>query len=63
MNETKSEAIGLRVKKSLKMTLNKIAEKETRSVSQQVEHFVKEGIKDYLEKNPELKEQLNSNSD
>jgi|MTBAKSStandDraft_2_1061841.scaffolds.fasta_scaffold05383_3 hypothetical protein len=63
MNENKSVAIGLRVKKSLKLALNKIAEQETRTVSQQVEHFVKQGIEDYLKNHPEFQKQLSLNND
>lgn len=50
----KNQAIGLRVAKSLKEDLGRIAARETRSVSQQVEHFVKQGIKKYLIDNPEF---------
>lgn len=55
MSKRKSEQIGLRVEESLKKTLEKIAYRETRTVSQQVEHFVKQGLKDYFKKNPNFK--------
>jgi hypothetical protein len=48
----KNQAIGLRIPESLKETLGLIAEKETRSVSQQAEHFIKQGIEKYREDNP-----------
>jgi hypothetical protein len=48
----KNQAIGLRVPESLKETLGMIAEKETRSVSQQAEHFIKQGIEKYVQENP-----------
>jgi hypothetical protein len=63
MGEKKAQAIGLRVGESLKKTLNEIAKKETRSVSQQVEHFVKLGIEEYLKKNPEFDQKQKSSSD
>lgn len=54
MRSRKEQVIGLRVEKSLKNTIAKIAGKETRSISQQVEHFVKLGIEDYLKNHPDL---------
>lgn len=58
MGTKKSETIGIRVDKSLKETLGRIAGSETRSISQQVEYFVRQGIKEYLKNNPEFKEEL-----
>ena len=54
MVSKKSQAIGFRIEKSLKETIGQIAKKETRTVSQQVEHFVKQGIAKYREENPEV---------
>ena len=59
----KTQTIGLRVEESLKETLGKIAERETRSTSQQVEHFVRQGIQEYLKSNPEFKADQAPNSD
>jgi hypothetical protein len=55
MSEKKTEMIALRVPESIKKQLVKIAERETRSTSQQVEHFVRLGIKEYLKTNPDFK--------
>jgi hypothetical protein len=54
MSEKKTEMIAFRVPESIKKQLNKIADRETRSTSQQVEHFVRQGIKEYLKLNPEF---------
>ena len=54
MSEKKTEMIALRVPESIKKQLVKIAERETRSTSQQVEHFVRLGIKEYLKTNPDF---------
>ena len=62
MDTKKSQSIGLRVEESLKETLAIIAKKETRSVSQQVEHFVRQGIREYAKSNPEFDVEQNSNS-
>jgi hypothetical protein len=62
MSTKKSQSIGLRVEESLKETLEIIAKRETRSVSQQVEHFVRQGIREYVKNNPELDVEQNSNS-
>ena len=58
MEEKKTSIIGFRVQDSLKELLVKIAERETRSVSQQVEHFVRKAIREYLEVNPDFKENM-----
>lgn len=57
----KTHAIGLRVVESLKEKLGWIAERETRSVSQQVEHFIKQGIEKYLTDNPEFDTEKKAN--
>jgi len=54
MEEKKTSIIGFRVQESIKEQLAAIAERETRSVSQQVEHFVRQGIKEYLKANPDF---------
>lgn len=48
----KDQTIGFRLDSALKEALNQIALKETRSVSQQVEHFIKQGISNYIMENP-----------
>ena len=60
MEEKKTSIIGFRVQESIKDQLAAIAERETRSVSQQVEHFVRQGIKEYLKLNPDFQEDLES---
>ena len=55
MSEKKTEMIAFRVPESIKKQLVKIAERETRSTSQQVEHFVRLGIQEYLKTNPDFK--------
>ena len=62
MDSKKNQTIGFRVAESLKETLGRIAEKETRSISQQVEHFVKLGIINYLENNPEFDTEKKANN-
>jgi predicted DNA-binding protein len=57
MSEKKTEMIAFRVPETLKKQLNKIADRETRSTSQQVEHFVRQGIKEYLKANPDFWEE------
>jgi hypothetical protein len=54
MSAKKSQTIGFRVEESLKETLGRIGKRETRSVSQQVEHFVRQGIQEYLKNHPEF---------
>ena len=54
MEEKKTSIIGFRVQESIKEQLAAIAERETRSVSQQVEHFVRQGIREYLKANPDF---------
>ena len=54
MDTKKNQMIGFRLSESLKETLGRIAGRETRSVSQQVEHFVKQGITNYIKENPEF---------
>jgi hypothetical protein len=58
MQSKKSETIGIRVTEELKEVVNVIAQWETRSLSQQAEHFIKVGIREYCQDNPELKERL-----
>ena len=52
MEEKKTSIIGFRVHESLKEQLSAIADRETRSISQQVEHFVRQGLRQYLKDNP-----------
>ena len=59
MESKKSHTIGFRLKKSLKEAIGLIAERETRTVSLQVEHFVRQGIREYLEKNPDFASEQN----
>ena len=54
MEEKKTSIIGFRVQESLKEQLSAIADRETRSVSQQVEHFVRQGLRKYLKANPDF---------
>lgn len=54
METRKTATIAIRVQKSIKDQLIAIAERETRSISQQVEHFVRLGIKEYLKANPDF---------
>jgi hypothetical protein len=58
METKKTAIIGLRITEELKDAVAQIARKETRSLSQQVEHFVRKGINDYLESNPDFKKKL-----
>jgi hypothetical protein len=60
MEEKKTSIIGFRVQESIKDQLAAIAERETRSVSQQVEHFVRQGIRAYLKANPDFLEESES---
>jgi len=57
MSEKKTEMIAFRVPESIKKQLNKIADRETRSTSQQVEHFVRQGIREYLKANPDFEKE------
>ena len=57
MEEKKTSIIGFRVQESIKDQLAAIAERETRSVSQQVEHFVRQGIRAYLVANPDFQKE------
>ena len=61
MEEKKTSIIGFRVQESIKEQLAAIAERETRSVSQQVEHFVRQGIREYLKANPDFEKALDNN--
>ena len=54
MPRKKDQTIGFRLDSTLKEALNKIARRETRSISQQVEHFIKQGIIEYSERNPDI---------
>jgi len=49
--------IAFRVPESIKKQLAAIAERETRSTSQQVEHFVRRGISEYLKANPDFEKE------
>ena len=60
MEEKKTSIIGFRVQESIKDQLAAIAERETRSVSQQVEHFVRQGIREYLKANPDFEKESNN---
>jgi hypothetical protein len=60
MEEKKTSIIGFRVHESLKKQLATIAERETRSISQQVEHFVRQGIREYERANPDFQEEKKS---
>jgi len=57
MEEKKTSIIGFRVQESTKEQIAAIAERETRSVSQQVEHFVRQGIREYLKANPDFEKE------
>lgn len=54
MDSKKNQTIGFRVAESLKEILGLIADRETRNISLQVEHFVKQGIINYIKDNPEF---------
>jgi hypothetical protein len=60
MKEKRTSIIGFRVQESLKEQLSAIADRETRSISQQVEHFVRQGIKEYLKANPDFQKESGS---
>ena len=60
MSEKKTEMIAFRVPETLKKQLTKIADRETRSTSQQVEHFVRKGLKEYLKANPDFQKESES---
>ena len=60
MEEKKTSIIGFRVQESLKEQLSAIADRETRSTSQQVEHFVRQGIRAYLKANPDFQKESDS---
>ena len=60
MEEKKTSIIGFRVQESLKDQLSAIADRETRSVSQQVERFVRQGIREYLKANPDFQKESES---
>jgi hypothetical protein len=60
MEEKKTSIIGFRVHESLKEQLATIADRETRSVSQQVEHFVRQGLREYLKANPPFQKESES---
>ena len=57
MEEKKTSIIGFRVQESIKEQLSAIAERETRSTSQQVEHFVRQGIREYMKTNPDFQKE------
>ncbi|MEW5819342.1 MAG: hypothetical protein AB1782_04065 [Cyanobacteriota bacterium] len=46
--------ISVRLSSDIKSQIEKIALYETRSTSQQIEHFIKKGIENYLKKNPNI---------
>ena len=60
MEEKKTSIIGFRVQESLKELLAAIADRETRSISQQVEHFVRKGLREYLKANPDFQKESDS---
>jgi len=60
MGEKKTSIIGFRVQESLKEQLSAIADRETRSTSQQVEHFVRQGIRAYLKAHPDFQKESES---
>lgn len=60
MGENKTSIIGFRVQESLKEQLSAIADRETRSISQQVEHFVRKGLREYLKANPDFQKEKKS---
>lgn len=62
MGSKKSQTIGFRIKESLKDTIGSIAERETRTVSLQVEHFVRQGIREYLRNHPEFDAEQKANN-
>jgi len=54
MPRKKDQTIGFRLDSNLKAALHIIARRETRSISQQVEHFIKQGIIYYSEQNRDI---------
>ena len=60
MSEKKTEMIAFRLPESIKKQISKIADRETRSISQQVEHFVRQGLREYFKANPDFQEELDS---
>ena len=54
----KTTSINFRITEELKTLLGLIAEAECRSVSQQVEYFVLQGLRDYVQCHPEFAQDL-----
>jgi len=52
----KTSSITFRISDEIKDMLSQVAKSESRSISQQVEYFVKIGLSGYLSKYPTLKE-------
>jgi hypothetical protein len=50
-------SVAFRIPESIKTQLTKIAARETRSTSQQVEHFVRQGLREYLKANPDFQKE------
>lgn len=58
MEPKKIATITFRLSPELKEALGLIAEVEVRSVSQQVEYFIKTGIRQYIRRNDYMTEQI-----
>ena len=56
MDDQKTEVISVRIPAAMKQDLEHIAETETRSLSQQILHFCKQGIQKWEKDNPDKKE-------
>jgi hypothetical protein len=52
--DIKTSQIGFRCEQDIKTLLEKIGEKERRSMSQIVVLFIEQGVKEYIKSHPEL---------
>ena len=58
-NRKKTAQLNVRLSPALRDALTLCATRETRSVSQQVEHFIKAGLSKYAESHPDFTPQWN----
>jgi hypothetical protein len=54
MSDKKTVQIGIRVTEDLRDAVALCAIRETRSISQQVEHFIKQGLREYHLNHPDF---------
>lgn len=55
MTSNKSATIGIRISDSIKEILSEIAARESRSVSQQAEYFIKQGVNKYIKEHQDFR--------